>query len=73
MLTEDVEKILVDGKEGYDKLKKIAKNLVPTYTKKIKQFKSKENSLFVENNIENQINELFSLNVKIKIRWVNSY
>ena len=66
MLTEDVEKILVDGKEGYDKLKKIAKNLVPTYTKKIKQFKSKENSLFVENNIENQINELFSLNVKLK-------
>ncbi len=66
MLTEDVEKILVEGKEGYDKLKKIAKNLVPTYTKKIKQFKSKDNSLFVENNIENQINELFSLSVKLK-------
>ena len=66
MLTEDVEKILVDGKDGFEKVKKITKNLVPAYTKKIKQFKSKDNSLFVENNIETQINELFSLNVKLK-------
>ncbi len=65
MLTEDVDKILVDGKDGYEKVKKITKNLVPTYVKKIKQFKSKENSLFAENNIETQINELFSLNVKL--------
>ncbi len=66
MLTEDVEKILVDGKDGYDKVKKIAKNLVPTYAKKIKLFKSGESSLFAENNIETQINELFSLSVKLK-------
>ena len=65
MLTEDVEKILVDGKDGFDKVKKITKNLVPGSVKKIKQFKSKENSLFAENNIETQINELFSLNVKL--------
>ena len=65
LLTEDVDKILVEGKEGYEKVKKIAKNLVPTYAKKIKLFKSKENSLFAENNIETQINELFSLNVKL--------
>ncbi len=66
MLTEDVDKILVEGKDGFEKIKKIAKNLVPTYTKKIKQYKSNENSLFAENNIESQINELFSLNVKLK-------
>ena len=65
MLTDDVDKILVEGKDGYEKVKKIAKNLVPTYAKKIKQFKSNENSLFAENNIESQINELFSLNVKL--------
>ena len=65
MLTEDVEKILVDGKEGYEQVKKITKNLVPTFTKKIKQFKSKDNSLFASYNIESQINELFSLNVKL--------
>ena len=65
MLSDDVEKILVDGKDGYDKVKKIAKSIVPSFTKKIKQFKSKESSLFAENNIENQINELFSLSVKL--------
>ncbi len=66
MLSEDVEKILVDGKDGYDKVKKITKNLAPTYVKKIKQYKSDENSLFASNNIETQINDLFSLNVKLK-------
>ncbi len=66
MLSEDVEKILVDGKEGYDKVKKITKNLAPTFVKKVKQYKSDENSLFASNNIETQINDLFSLNVKLK-------
>ncbi len=66
MLSEDVEKILVEGKEGYDNVKKITKNLAPTFVKKIKQYKSNENSLFASNNIETQINDLFSLNVKLK-------
>ncbi len=66
MLSEDVDKILVEGKEGYDKVKKITKNLAPTYVKKVKQYKSLENSLFASNNIETQINDLFSLNVKLK-------
>ena len=66
MLSEDVEKILVEGKDGYDKVKKITKNLAPTFVKKVKQYKSDENSLFASNNIETQINELFSLNVKLK-------
>ncbi len=66
MLSEDVDKILVEGKEGYDKVKKITKNLAPTFVKKIKQYKSLENSLFASNNIETQINDLFSLNVKLK-------
>ncbi len=66
MLSEDIEKILVEGKDGYDKVKKITKNLAPTFVKKIKQYKSDENSLFASNNIETQINDLFSLNVKLK-------
>ncbi len=66
MLSEDVEKILVEGKDGYDKVKKITKNLAPTFVKKVKQYKSEENSLFASNNIETQINDLFSLNVKLK-------
>ncbi len=66
MLTEDVEQIFVEGKEGYEKIKKIAKSLVPTFAKKIKLHKSNDNSLFADNNIETQINDLFSLNVKLK-------
>ena len=42
MTTEDVESIIVDGKEGFEKVKKLTKNLVPNQTKKIKLFKSKE-------------------------------
>ena len=66
MLSEDVEKILVEGKDGFDKVKKITKNLAPSFVKKLKQYKSDENSLFASNNIETQINDLFSLNVKLK-------
>tara|TARA_Y100000590_G_scaffold278638_1_gene312810 strand:+ start:3251 stop:5131 length:1881 start_codon:yes stop_codon:yes gene_type:complete len=66
MLTEDVDNILVDGKNGFEVVKKIVKNLVPNQAKKIKLFKSKDISLFSENNIENQINDLFSLNVKLE-------
>ncbi len=66
MLTEDVDNIFIEGKDGFDKVKKITKTLAPSQAKKIKQFKAKDISLFVENNIETQINELFSLNVKLK-------
>ncbi len=66
MLTEEVDEVLIEGKDGYDKIKKISKNILPTQTKKIKLFKSKENSLFAEQNIEFQINELYSLNVKLQ-------
>ncbi|MDC3270699.1 Rne/Rng family ribonuclease, partial [Alphaproteobacteria bacterium] len=65
MLTEDVESILVEGKEAFDKIKKLSKNLTPGQTKKIKIHKNNEKSLFADNNIENQINDLFSLTVKL--------
>ncbi len=66
MLTEDVESIFVEGKESYEKIKKISKNLTPGQTKKIKIHKDNNNSLFADHNIENQINDLFSLNVKLR-------
>ena len=66
MLTEDVDEVLIDGKNGYDLAKKITKNIVPSKVKNIKLFKIKDKSLFIENNIETQINELFSLTVKLE-------
>ena len=66
MLTEDVDSISVEGKDGYEKIKKLTKSLVPNKVKKIKLYKSKNKSLFSDNDIENQINELFSLTVKLE-------
>ena len=66
MLTEDVDSIFIEGKEGYENLKKISKNLTPTQTKKIKLHKDKDKSLFADHNIENQINDLFSPTVKLE-------
>ena len=66
MVSDDVESILVEGKDAFEKIKKLSKSLVPNQTKKIKLYKSNEKSLFSNNNIENQINDLFSLNVKLQ-------
>ena len=66
MLTEDVESIFIEGKEGFENLKKISKNLTPSQTKKIKLHKDKDKSLFADHNIESQINDLFSLTVKLE-------
>jgi len=65
MLTEDVESILVEGKDAFDIIKKLSKNLTPGQSKKIKIHKNNEKSLFAVNNIESQINDLFSLTVKL--------
>ncbi len=66
LLTDDVEEILVEGKNGYDTAKKLTKNIVPAKVAKVKLYKGKDKSLFSEHNIENQINELFSLSVKLQ-------
>ncbi len=66
MLTEEVESIYIEGKEAHDKIKKLSKSLTPGQTSKIKMHKNKDKSLFVEHNIENQINDLFSLTVKLQ-------
>ena len=65
MLTEEVDTILVEGKEAYEKIKKLSKNLTPGQSKKIKIHKNGDKSLYAEHNIENQINDLFSLTVKL--------
>ena len=66
MLTEEVEEVLIDGKENYDIAKKLTKNIVPTKFKNIKLFKDEDKTVFSDNNVESQINELFSLTVKLE-------
>ena len=65
LLTEDVDSIYIEGKDGHDKVKKLTKNLAPSQIKKIKLHKNLDKSLFADHSIENQINDLFSLTVKL--------
>ena len=66
LLSNDVNEVIIEGKSGYEIAKKYAKIIVPSQTKKIKLFKNNNNTLFNNNNIENQINDLFSLKVSLK-------
>ena len=66
LLTNDVDEILIDGKKGYEAAKKYVKKLVPLKAKIIKLFKDKNKTLFNENNIEHQINDLFGLKIKLE-------
>ena len=65
LFTNDVDEVQIDGKNGYQLAKKFTKDLVPQNIKKIKLFKNKDKTLFNENKIENQINDLFSLKVNL--------
>ena len=66
MLTNDVEEIYVEGKVGYETAKKYTKSLIPQKVKNLKLYKDKNKTLFNENNIEHQINDLFSLKVNLE-------
>ena len=65
MVSNDVDEVIIDGKDGYEIAKKYAKKIVPQYLKSIKLFKNKDKTLFNDNNIENQINDLFSLKINL--------
>ncbi len=65
MLNEDIDSLIIEGKDAYNTIKKLSKNLSPGQTKKIKLHKDNDKSLYAEHNIENQINDLFSLTVKL--------
>ena len=66
LLSNEINEVLIEGKEGYEDAKKYAKLIVPSQVKKIKLFKNNHSTLFSDNNIENQINDLFSLKVNLK-------
>ena len=66
MLTNDVEEVHVEGKVGYEIAKKYTKSLIPQKIKNLKLYKDKNKTLFNENNIEHQINDLFSLKVNLE-------
>ena len=64
MCDEDTKNIVVEGNEGYQKAKNFMKMLMPKYVKRVKKYRDKI-PLFVKENIENKLNEIFESKVKL--------
>ncbi len=64
MCDEDTKNVIVEGNEGYQKAKNFMKLLMPKYLKKVKKYRDKI-PLFVKENIEEKLNEIFETTVKL--------
>tara|TARA_Y100001958_G_scaffold155464_1_gene146179 strand:- start:2012 stop:3217 length:1206 start_codon:yes stop_codon:yes gene_type:complete len=65
MVDDDVQKIFVEGNEGYQKAKLYIKQLMPKQIKKVKKYRDKI-PLFFKNNIETKLYEIYKTEVKLK-------
>ncbi len=61
---EQTNSIIVEGNEGYLKAKNFMKILMPQHVKKIKKYREKI-PLFIKENIENKLNDIFETEVKL--------
>lgn len=62
----EILEVLVEGEEGYKEAKSFMKSLIPSHVKRIKQYKEKNQTLFKKYNVENQIEQIFSPQVKLR-------
>jgi len=65
MVDEDIQNIIVEGNEGYQKAKLYIKQLMPKQLKKVKKYRDKV-PLFFKNNIEGKLYEIYKTQVKLK-------
>lgn len=66
LYSRDVDKVFVEGDDGYREAKDFIKNLMPSHAKKIQQYKVPNSRLFHEYKVDEQIEELYSTSVKLK-------
>jgi len=64
MYDENTKNIIVEGNEGYKKAQNFMKIMIPTHVKKIKKHRDKI-PLFLKENIESKLNEIFETQVKL--------
>ena len=62
---KDVEEVLIQGPDAYREAKDLARMLMPSQAKKVKQWKSPA-PLFVSKRVEEQLDSIFSPVVKLK-------
>ena len=65
MYDEDTDSIVIEGNVGYKKAQTFMKLIMPSHVKKIKKYKDKV-PLFFNENIEEQLNQIYDSEVKLK-------
>ena len=62
---ENTQNIIVEGNEGYKKAQTFMKMMMPSSVKKVKKYRGKI-PLFIEENIEQKLNQIFDSEIKLK-------
>ena len=65
MYDENTKNIVIEGNEGYKKAQNFMKMMMPSHVKKIKKYRGKI-SLFIEESIEQKLNQIFDSEIKLK-------
>ena len=65
MFDDDTQNIIVEGNEGYKKAQTFMKMIMPSNVKKVKKYRGKI-PLFIEENIEQKLNQIFDSEIKLK-------
>ena len=65
MYDDTTQNIIVEGNEGYKKAQTFMKMIMPSNVKKVKKYRGKV-PLFIEENIEQKLNQIFDSEVKLK-------
>ena len=65
LYTKEISSVIIDGKESYTKAKQYIRALIPNQLVKLKLHREKKEKLFAKYNLEKQIDELYSSEVKL--------
>ena len=65
MFDDNTQNIIVEGNEGYKKAQLFMKTMMPSSVKKVKKYRGKV-PLFIQENIEQKLNQIFDSEVKLK-------
>ena len=65
MFDDNTQNIIIEGNEGYKKAQTFMKTIMPSSIKKIKKYRGKV-PLFIEENIEQKLNQIFDSEIKLK-------
>ena len=65
MFDDSTKNIVIEGTEGYKKAQSFLKTMMPSSVKKVKKYRGKI-PLFIEENIEQKLNQIFDSEIKLK-------